>query len=68
MGPYEILEIFDNGSVKVTSIDQEGQAYLVNGHRLRIYHKPVNREDFMRTVSQEKEVQILQQSVVISKP
>lgn len=60
MGPYEILEVFENGLVKVTSIDQEGQTYLVNGHRLKIYHKPVSREDFMRTASQQKEVQIVQ--------
>lgn len=56
------------GLVKLTSSDQEGQTYLVNGHRLKIYHKPVSKEDFMRIISHQKEVQIVQQSVVISKP
>lgn len=68
MGPYEILEVFHNGSVKLGTIDQEGRTFIVNGHRLKIYHKPVSKEDFMKTMTQKNEVQIVQQSAVISMP
>jgi len=68
MGPYEIIEVFENGSVKLTTIDQEGRTFLVNGHRLKIYHKPVRKEYFVNIVTQENEVQIVHQSAVISMP
>ena len=59
MGPYEIIEVFENGSVKLTTIDQEERTFLVNEHRLKIYHKPVSKEDFMTMVSQQKKVHIV---------
>jgi hypothetical protein len=46
LGPYEIEKIFDNGSTKIKTIDEEGIYFLVNVHRLSLYHKPSNREEF----------------------
>ena len=68
MGPYEIVEAYDNGSVKLTTIDGEGKTFTVTGHRLKLYHKPINREDFIQTLSQKKEVEISQPSAMISLP
>eukprot|EP00253_Pinus_taeda_P002703 PITA_02703 len=34
LGPYEIEEIFDNGAVKIKTIDQDPTSFVVNGHRL----------------------------------
>ena len=59
MGPYEIVQVYDNGSVKLITIDGEGHPFLVNGHRLKLYHKPISKEDFLQTVSQQREVEIL---------
>lgn len=47
LGPYEIEDIYDNGSVKIKTIDEENISLLVNGHRLRLYNKPINKEDFL---------------------
>ena len=68
MGPYEIVQVFENGSVKLTTIDGEGNNFLVNGHWLKLYHKPISKEDFIQIVSQQKEVEISQPSAVISLP
>ena len=68
MGPYEIVQVYENGLIKLTTIDGESNTFLVNGHRLKLYHKPINKEDFIHTVSQQREVEILQPSTVISIP
>ena len=59
MGPYEIVQVYDNGSVKLTTIDGEGHSFTVNGHRLKLYTKPISKQDFLHTVSQQREVEIL---------
>ena len=35
LGPYEVVTTFDNGSVKIKTIDGSGVSFIVNGHRLR---------------------------------
>ena len=47
LGPYEIQEVFDNGSVQIKTIDEEEASFLVNGHRLKVYNKPLNRDEFV---------------------
>src|SRR5271156_474189 len=39
LGPYEIVTAFDNGSVRIKTIDDSHISFVVNGHRLRLYHK-----------------------------
>jgi len=46
LGSYEIETILYNGSVKINIIYEEGIYFLVNGHRRRLYQKPLNREEF----------------------
>ena len=38
LGPYEVVTTFDNGSVKIKTIDGSEVSFIVNGHRLRLYH------------------------------
>ena len=52
------LEVFDNGSVRIKTIDEEEASFLINGHRLKIYNKPLNRDEFVSSFNQE-EIQIL---------
>eukprot|EP00253_Pinus_taeda_P036562 PITA_36562 len=68
MGPYEIVEVYENGSVQLITTDGEGHPFLVNGHRLKLYHKPITKEDFLKTISQKREVEILQLLAVVSLP
>jgi hypothetical protein len=49
LGPYEVDTIFPNGTVRLLTIDDSRTPLLVNGHRLRLYQKPVSKEDFKAT-------------------
>lgn len=37
LGPYEIEELFENGAIKIKTIDDQHISFLVNGHTLRLY-------------------------------
>ena len=58
LGTYEIQDVFDNGSIWIKTIDEEEASFLVNGHRLKIYNKPLNRDEFVSSFNQD-EIQIL---------
>ncbi|XP_057845636.2 uncharacterized protein LOC131055043 [Cryptomeria japonica] len=47
LGPYEIIETFSNGAVRLSTIDLVKFKLLVNGHRLCLYHKPLSKDDFL---------------------
>jgi hypothetical protein len=46
LGPYEVDTIFPNGTVRLLTIDDSKTPLLVNGHRLRLYQRPISKEDF----------------------
>eukprot|EP00253_Pinus_taeda_P036107 PITA_36107 len=48
LGPYETEKVFNNGAVRIRTIDEEKVPLLVNGHWLKIYQTPVSREEFIR--------------------
>ena len=68
MGPYEIVKVHENGSVMLITIDGEGHPFLVNGHRLKLYHKPITKQDFLQMEIHPREVEILQPSAITSLP
>lgn len=45
--PYEIIVVFPNGAVQLSTIAPVHFKLLVNGHHLKLYHKPVSREKFL---------------------
>eukprot|EP00253_Pinus_taeda_P005450 PITA_05450 len=47
MGPYEVIQVFDNAAVEFKTIDGRYSFFLVNGHRLKVYFQPITKEDFM---------------------
>ena len=57
MGPYEIEEVFENGAVKIKTIDEQPTSFTVNGHRLRLYHKPTSRDEFIHQVQQQSDME-----------
>lgn len=59
LGPYEIKIVFDNGVVKSITIDEEKVTFVVNGHRLRIYHKPLTREEFSKHLQDNLNLKVL---------
>eukprot|EP00253_Pinus_taeda_P026570 PITA_26570 len=46
LGPYEVDAVFPNGTVRLLTIDDAKTPLLVNGHRLRLYQRPVSKEGF----------------------
>jgi hypothetical protein len=52
MGPYKIDTVYDNGSIRINKIDKHQTPLLVNGHWLRIYNKPLSKEEFLTRILQ----------------
>ena len=50
LGPYEVSIVYDNGSVKIKPIDESDVSFTVNGHRLKLYHKPLSKDEFIQKV------------------
>ena len=50
LGPYTVEKCNDNGSVLIRTIDEEAIPMLFNGHRLKIYRKPLSRQEFIETL------------------
>ena len=57
MCPYEIEEVFGNDAIKLKTIDEQPTSFKVNGHRLRLYHKPTSREEFTHQVQQQSNME-----------
>jgi hypothetical protein len=49
LGPYEVDTVFPNGTVRLLTIDDSKTPLLVNGHWLRLYQRPISKEDFKAT-------------------
>ena len=59
LGTYTVEKCNDNGLVLIRTIDEEAIPMLVNGHRLKIYKKPLSRQEFIETV--EKPMLVIEQ-------
>lgn len=46
LGPYQMETIFDNASVKLRIIDEDRYPIMANAHKLKLYNKPLSKEDF----------------------
>lgn len=66
LGPYEVVSVSENGAIKIKTIDDHNISFLVNGHRLKLYTKPVSQEDFISKISTE-EMEIMQEGESIPK-
>ena len=66
LGSYEIVEVYDNGLVKLQTIDDEASTFIVNGHRPKIYNKPVNKEYFLQQISQQQEMEVQDKRIGVS--
>ena len=51
VGTLHSEKMFYNEAVQIRTIDEEGIPLLVNGHRLKIYKKPLSREEFINSIS-----------------
>jgi len=66
LGLYTIERCNDNGSVLIQTIDEESIPMLVNGHRLKIYRKPLSKQEFIENLS--KTVLVVEQVFASTPP
>ena len=61
LGPYRIDKVFDNGTICLTTIDKNQTPLFANGHRLRLYHKPISKDVFISQVAADTNCQLVQE-------
>jgi hypothetical protein len=59
MGPYQVDAVFDNGTVRLVTIDENHTSFLVNGHRLKLYHRPASRNAFVKHLSDSSDLMVV---------
>ena len=64
LGPYTVEKCFDNGTIQIRTIDEEGIPLIFNGHKLKIYKKPLSKAEFINSIS--REVYVMGNSIVSS--
>ena len=62
LGPYEIENVFNNGAVRIRTIDESQTPLLVNGHRLKIYQKPISKEEFIKVFQNNSEMKLVKKN------
>ena len=67
LGPYQIDTCHDNGMMKFKTIDETQVPLLVNGHRLKLYIKPIEKEEFTRNLLEQNTSLIQRNNAFIPK-
>ena len=49
--PYVLEICHDNGSMKIKTIDEEAIPLLVNGQRLKMYKRPLSKQEFIDSIN-----------------
>jgi len=62
LGSYEIEKVFSNGVVRIRTIDESKTPLLVNGHRLKIYQKPISKEEFIKIFQDNSEIKLVKKN------
>ena len=44
--------------------DDSQISFVVNGHRLRLYHQPISKQDFTQNVLQQKELELIEEESI----
>ena len=64
----KVVTAFDNGSIEIKTIDDSQTSFVVNGNRLRLYHQPISRQDFVKNVLEQKEMELVEEEVIPPPP
>jgi hypothetical protein len=68
MGPYQVDTVFDNGMVRLITIDENHTSFLVNRHRLKLYHHPASRNAFVKHLSESSDLMIVGMKETLTLP
>lgn len=61
LGPYRVESVFDNGIVELKTIDDEATTVFANGHGLRLYRKPLTKEDFLSHITSRSDIGLIEE-------
>ena len=50
IGPYEVDTFFDNGTVRLVTIDDTHASFIINEHLLKLYHHPASKDVFIKHI------------------
>ena len=59
MGPYEVDVLFDNGTIRLVTIDDTRNSFTINGHRLRLYHWLASNDAFIKQLSEKSGLKVI---------
>ena len=59
MGPYHVDAVFDNGTVRLVTLDENHTSFLVNKHHLKLYHHPASRNAFVKHLSDSSDLMVV---------
>ena len=59
MGPYEVDTIFDNGIVRLVTIDDTRASFIANGNLLRLYHRLSSKDAFIKHISEKSGLKVV---------
>ena len=59
MGPYEVDAVFDNGTVRLITIDDTCASFVGNGHCLRLYHRPTSKDAFIKHLFEKSGLKVI---------
>ena len=58
LGPYLVDRVFDNGIVRLVTIDENLVPLFANGHKLRLYRKPISKDAFISQIAADPNYQL----------
>ena len=59
MGPYEVDAMFENGIVRLVTINDTHASFIVNGNHLRLYHRPDSKDAFIKHLSNKSDLKVV---------
>jgi hypothetical protein len=68
MGPYKVDIVFPNGTVRLITIDGSNTQLLANGHLLRLYQRPLSKEEFTSRCTTDTTYQFLKGKEIYPSP
>ena len=66
LGPYSMEKCNGNSSVLIKTNDDEAIPMLVNGHRLKVYKKPLSKREFIEDLN--KTVMVVEHVLASTSP
>ena len=50
---------FYNAEIRIRTLDEDHISFVVNGHRIRLYHNPQTKEQFLHDILQQSEIKVV---------